>query len=83
MRIKLSLSKKRRALTTPAIKKVNVKRQRIQFAEEEYLDEEIFQEKVHIQRTFFKKINILFIFISLFLFEYNINIQSIFFYKNI
>jgi len=48
MRVKLSPSKKRRALTTSAIKKVNVKRQKIQFAEEEYLDEEIFQEKVHI-----------------------------------
>jgi len=48
MRVKLSPSKKRRTLTMPAIKKVNVKRQKIQFEEEKYLDEEIFQEKVRI-----------------------------------
>jgi len=31
----------------PVIKKINVKRQRTQFVEDEYLDEKVFQEKVY------------------------------------
>jgi len=31
----------------PVIKKINVKRQRSQFVEDEYLDEKVFQEKVY------------------------------------
>jgi len=54
MRVKLSPTKKKRASTKPAIKKINVKRQRTQFVKQEYLDEEVFQEKVLI--TFVKKI---------------------------
>jgi len=68
MRVKLSPSKKRRALTTPAIKKVNVKRQKIQFVEEEYLNEEIFQE-TYLKNIFKENQRYIFIlyFTSLFL----------------
>ncbi|XP_018362717.1 PREDICTED: uncharacterized protein LOC108760928 [Trachymyrmex cornetzi] len=45
MRVKLSPTKKKRASAKPTIKKINVKRQRTQFVKQEYLDEEVFQEK--------------------------------------